>query len=294
MFERLFQLDIVAAGTPSDGPYDFAVVFGDRQPDFRVAQRLGIPYVLIENDVHTMRSECESDDERDMVEGAAAMIVTSEGYIPHLAERYTLPDIVESIHLRPLMSDITFRSLPKLEGQHIAYAGGIFTKTAIGDAWGYRVLYEPFAALIDCGWTVHIYPAGTCQGNAATYPDELGPQCIVHDQVAPHMLFRELSQYQAGFHGWGTTGAQNFVHHCVPNKAYEYLGAGIPTLGYNAGPVADIYVGGGWGYHHAKDWKYTTRKVLGMEIDQDVRFAQTMEQDWPKFERIARTMTDSV
>ena len=292
MFERIFDLEVQSGDAKAKvNSHEFAIVFGDNYRDYQKPLNAGIPYLLIEHDVASLRSGMESDSEREMIENAAAMIVTSEGYLPHLSKRYTLPETVEVIHLRPILRDLDFRPLPKLEGQHIAYAGGIMPAKMEDTPFGYRVLCEPFVALTESGWTVHIYPAGKCTPHAQGYRD-IG--CVIHERVSPGDLYRELSQYQAGFHGWGRTGAQAFVHACRPNKAWEYLGAGIPTLGFNAGPIGDIYEDGGWGYVHKKSWAATTRKVLGIEIDPLVRRAQVMETDWAEFTHVAQALLDAV
>jgi len=287
MFERIFDLDVQSGSVRANGQ-KFAIVFGDVYRDYQVPLKAGIPYLLIEHDLATMRSGKESEAEREMVENAAALIVTSEGYLPHLAKRYTLPKATGVVHLRPVMRDLDFEPLPKLEGQHIAYAGGIMSENKADTPMGYRVLFEPFQALIDEGWTVHIYPAGKCTPYAKDY-ESIG--CVVHKQVPPGALYRELSQYQAGFHGWGRTGAQEFVHACVPNKWYMYLGAGIPTLGFNVGDR--VPYDGKWGCVHKRSWAATTRRILNMDIDPHTRIRQVMESDWPTFIEVSQALLDA-
>lgn len=286
LFEQVIDCDVIGQrDVRSLAGYDVAIVFGDKRKDYKRALDAGIPYILIENDVHTLRSSRESEQEREMVENAAALIVTSEGYLPHLSDRYTLPPIVATVHLRPLLRDICFRSLPKLP-RTVVYEGTLLPREYENTHWGYRVIHHHFAACIRAGWSVHIYPTASTHKVVRDEYEELG--CYVHDPVNARTMYQVLSQYAVGFHGWGETGGQEFVHSCRPNKAWDYLGAGIPTIGFNAGPIGDIYAEGGWGVR-VEDYDSVAEALeaaVRLDITDELRLSQVIENDMIRVARI--------
>ena len=70
---------------------DFAIIRGDYRDDYKAAMKAGLPYILIEHDVYTMRGARDKGKEREMIEGAAAVLFTSEAHLRYCAERYRLP-----------------------------------------------------------------------------------------------------------------------------------------------------------------------------------------------------------
>jgi len=280
MFSRLCQLDVVPKLTAN---YDFAIVRGDKSRDYQKAMQLGLPYILIEHDVWSVRAGVETDKhEREMIENAACVLFTSAHHAD-LAAKYTIPPS-EYIHLRPLAKDLDFEPLPKLPGRNLVYAGGIMGSEN-EDIFGYRkYAVSVFPALMAAGWTIHVYPAWNALNRTKEY-EAIG--CIMHEPVPQKDLYRELSQYQAGFQGYAECGPQEYVKSCRPNKLWEYLGAGIPTLGYNTGSGAHIYEGK-WGYV-AETWAdipAVSERVLNMTISDDLRRSEVIDNDIDAFARL--------
>ena len=149
----------------------------------------------------------------------------------------------------PLAKDLMFDPLPKLPGKTIVYAGGLQPRRSEGTIYGYRCYHDIFAALMEAGWEVHIYCAATNNFYRTTHEyAELG--CIMHDPVLESELPREASQYGAGFLGYAKHAeprAYAYAHSCLPNKAFQWLGAGIPTLALDAGYAGQVAEQGGWG-----------------------------------------------
>lgn len=241
MFRRVHDLDVVESGSKLTG-YDVAIVEGDKCRDYQQAIRAGIPYVLIQHDTASIRFDVAEDQtERQMVENAACVLFTSETHAAWMEERYTLPPW-RIVHLRPFAADLDFEPLAKVE-RSVVYAGGIVPLANRDKGFGYRAYHPIFARLIDAGWQVHIYPAWNGADTDGSF-HALG--CVVHDEVPQRALYRELSQYTVGFQGYAETGPQCYVKGCRPNKLWEYLAAGIPTVGYNTGDGAKVYAGR-WG-----------------------------------------------
>ena len=286
MFERAAPLRVVehkwAGRAIWHSPY--AVLFGDQNLDYASALAAGVPYVLIENDVATARGK-EFPHEQEMIEGAEAVLFNSEFTRDYCEERYSVRHS-EVVYLRPLARDLEFEPLPKIEGQYIVYAGGIGSEKLGTSGAGYRAYHEIFASLMECGWTVHVYPAPISQVYAPEY-EAIG--CVLHESVPAEGLYRELSQYQAGIQAYAHAGPQDYLMQCKPNKVWEYLAAGIPTLGINTGAGGAVY-DGRWGYVDDGDLKETTRRVLTLDIPDSLRREQVIDQDLPAFERLARAL----
>ena len=282
MFSRVCEVDHVDA-IPRDNDYRFAIVRGDHSKDFEKAQRAGLPYLLIQHDVWSVRAGLpRCDDEERMMRGASAILYTSEHH-HDLSERYSDLPYSEVVHLRPFRKDLDFTPLPKLPGRNIVYAGGIVGKDG-SDMFGYRKYHRIFAELMKCGWTVHLYPAWGAVERGVEYA-EMG--CIVHDPVSQSDLYRELSQYQVGFQGYARVGPQAYIRSCRPNKLWEYLAAGIPTFGYNTGTGSHLYEGR-WGYvaKSLKAFPETLEKVAAMSIPLELRYEQTIDGDEDAFRRL--------
>jgi hypothetical protein len=283
MFQRVAELRIVSRNWAPQAIWrsPYAVVFGDRSAEYRQALAGRAPYILIENDVATARGK-EFPQEREMIENAQAVLFNSEYTRDYCEERYRVRHS-EVAYLRPLARDLEFEPMPKLEGRNIVYAGGILPMSFRDTEYGYRSYHQIFASLMEVGWTVHVYPSAATAGNGPEY-ERIG--CVVHEPVPANDLYRELSQYQAGLQAYAYSGPQEYLMHCKPNKTWEYLAAGIPTLGINSGAAGEVY-DGRWGYVDTGDLAETSRKVLQLEIPDDLRREQVIDHDRPVFERLA-------
>jgi hypothetical protein len=291
MFGRYCDLVPVESIDHKDGArYDFAIVRGDRSSDFRQAQRAGLPYILIEHDVWSVRAGRKRDDtEEQMLQGATCIIFTSAHHID-LAQRYEDLPLSFDVALRPLASDLDFEPLPKLPGQNLVYAGGLAQSGSKGK-FGYRDYRSIFERLMAVGWTVHVYPAWGGVKHAEAY-EAIG--CVFHDPVPQTELYRELSQYQAGFQGYAKHGSQVYVKSCRPNKLWEYQAAGIPTFGYNTGTGSDVYEGK-WGFvaKTFKDFGRVSKKVLALQISEEMRVSEVMDADEEIFVQMVSAMSDA-
>ena len=150
------------------------------------------------------------------------------------------------LYLRPSIVDLDFLPLPKLPGKNIVYAGGLLDNTQphdIGGRFSYRCYADIFKKFIEQGWSVHLYAARQ-RPNIYT---QIG--CHYHPRFAEGKeLYREMSKYQLGFQGFNdVNGSFDYAKTCRPNKIWNYLAAGIPTVGINPGNGIELYEGK-WGY----------------------------------------------
>lgn len=283
MFSRVCALDHIPWPLKLEA-YDLGIVFGDNSPDYKRLLAAGVPYILVEQDVYTIRNKgADPAREKEMIENAACVLFTSEDHLEILSGRYKMPP-ARVVHLRPLAQDLDFEPLPKLPGQNIVYAGGIVTWESRGGLFGYRAYHEVFKRLMECGWTVHVYPAWK---GSERQPDYAAIGCVTHGHVSQGDIYREMSQYQAAFHGYAKFADQHYCYVCRPNKLWEGLGAGIPIFGYNGGPAAAIYHGK-WGYHTTslRMFGSVSEKILDLKILQSVRLREVIDGDLEEFREL--------
>lgn len=234
MFEKVARITPVKTGRLD--AFDAVIVTGYRCQNYRKALAARKPYLLIQHDTVSLWRGKPSKAEQTMIERAAGVVFNSEHHRDQLT--YDLPPHWV-VHPRPVAQDLDFDPLPKLPGKHLAYSG------SLGRPKTMRAYHDIFRTMLDAGWAVHLYPAW-----GGRDPERLRPYrtmgCTVHTPVPQHSIYRELSQYTVGFQGYAPAGNQDYIDGCMPNKLWEYLGAGIPTVGYNTGKGGAVY-DGEWG-----------------------------------------------
>ena len=233
-----------------EGKPDLGACLGDAHNMYIAFLQEDIPYLLIEHDVYSLRfglNEKTYAHDKEKIENAVAVIFTSEDhalYYEKLKKEYGwhIPEYVV-IHNRPLKKDITFIPKKKLEELNLVYAGSILGMNNIGSNYyyrGYRYIFEKF---INNGWKIHIYPQRTADKNRIYEYENIG--CIPHSWVPGNKIYEEMSQYTAGLHAYNCINtpeaAFQYAQLCRPNKLYDYLASGIPTIGFQGGNGMEIY-----------------------------------------------------
>ncbi len=276
---------------------DFMVVRGDNRTDYKIAMRYKIPYLLIENDISSMRIGPKEgyDTEREMIENASAMILTSEGHADYLIKKrdegWNVP-YFKIIHTRPLAKDLEgSESKQKLPGLNLVYAGGIMPGwTRNKRPFGYRCYHEIFTQFIKAGWNVHIYSASYNTGKLSEYK---GIGCVVHETMEYKKLLQEMTRYTAGFHGYNKDHvpalAYQYTQECIGNKVWDYLAAWIPTIGFQGGRGMKIY-NNKWGIILRNIDEKTIKGIpdrLGrLKITEKMREQNVMDKDLNKYKKI--------
>jgi len=285
---------------------DFMVIRGDNRTDYRIAMRYKIPYLLIENDISSMRIGTREgyNTEREMIENASAMILTSEGHAEYLikkrnTEGWHVP-YYKIIHTRPLAKDLEgLEPKPKLPGLNLVYAGGIMPGWARNRRpFGYRCYHEIFTQFIKAGWNVHIYSASYNTGKLSEYK---GIGCKIHETLPYKILLQEMTRYTAGFHGYNKdhvpVGAYQYTQSCVGNKVWDYLAAGIPTIGYQGGRGMKIYRNK-WGIVLRNIDEKTIRgipdRLEKLVITEQIREDNVMDKDLGKYKKIVNKIMREV
>lgn len=226
---------------------DYYVVFGSFRKTFKLPLLHKKPYILCDHDIQSLYRPNEAHDERIKIINAKKIIFTSPDHRDYICNKYKYA--VEKtfvLYLRPSIEDINFEPLPKLSGKNLVYIGGLLDDSFPNHSQGmfaYRCYADIFKAIINQGWNVHLYPARKRPGIYAN----IG--CTYHKKIDEGKeLFRELSQYSAGLQGFGIVDKSfEYAKTCRPNKIWNYLAAGIPTIGINPGNGIELY-NNKWGY----------------------------------------------
>ena len=228
---------------------DLGICLGDRISPYRNFLRKGIPYLLVEHDILSLRyakKEENHQHDREKMENACAAIFTSEDhaeYYENLSKRFgwDLPEYIV-VHNRPLRKDTQFDEKKKLKNLNLVYAGGLLNKR-LNSSYSYRTYLSIFRKFIEAGWNVHLYPTKFGRKDILRSYGEIG--CILHNWIPGNKIYQEMSQYTAGFHGYNKTDvperAYQYTQLCRANKIYDYLASGIPTIGYQGGNGMEIY-----------------------------------------------------
>ena len=276
---------------------DLIFCFGDVRKAYKKPLEANIPYILIEQDVYSLRcglNETTYPHDKEKIENAMAVIFTSEEhaeYYEMLKKKYNwrIPHY-EVIYTRPLRKDLTFEPREKLEGLHLVYAGGTVPSWNKRDNWwGYRCYHEIFKQFIRAGWKVHIYSVS----NGRNLPEYQSIGCVIHEKIPYGALLQEMSQYTAGLHSYNKIGvpkiAFDYTQTCRPNKLWDYLAAGIPTIGYQGGNGMKIY-NGKWGIVIDDLEPETLNKIPErldkIKISKRMRYSNVIDRDIEKFGKV--------
>lgn len=226
---------------------DYFIVFGSFRTTYRYPLMRKQKYILCDHDITSLYRPGEVFDERRKILGASKIIFTSPDHQTHICKKYNYPiEKTLVLYLRPSEDDIKFDPLPKLEGKNLVYIGGLLDDDFKRDKEGrfsYRCYADIFREIMDEGWKVHLYASRKS-------PDiyrRIG--CIYHPRKQEGMeLYRDISQFTAGLQGFAHHNqAFEYAKTCRPNKIWNYLAAGIPTIGINPGNGIELYEGK-WGF----------------------------------------------
>jgi len=297
--EKEFNINITRGKI--EGDIDLGICKGDFYSSYKEFLKRGIPYLLLEHDVVSLRfglNEKFYKHDKELIENAVAVIFTSQDhadYYEGLKKKYKwhIPKYIV-IPNKPLKKDIGFIPREKSEGLSLVYAGGLVPPTSkgrMGNVYYYRAYYDIFKKFIGAGWKVHIYPCKTSNPkNFRAYRD-IG--CVVHEWINGGVIYQEMSQYTAGLHSYNKIGtpekAFDYSQLCRANKIYDYLAAGIPTIGYQGGNGIEIYRDK-WGIViddlEQETLKAIPERLKKIKITKKMRYDNVLEKERDKLEYI--------
>jgi glycosyltransferase involved in cell wall biosynthesis len=164
--------------------------------------------------------------ERLAVEESAALVAVSEEILEEIRARYrttapmlVFPNYALRRDLPPLLPPAERRNghPPRL-----VYQGTLSTNG------GHYDLREIFRAIVSEGPSLDVYPSRTVAAYAELAGGLAGLR--VHETLPPPRLLAALPDYDFGWAGFNSALNRAHLDTCLPNKAYEYLGCGLPVL----------------------------------------------------------------
>ena len=164
--------------------------------------------------------------ERRAVEGAAALIAVSRELLDEVGARYRAPARVLEYANYATMRDLP-HELPAAERRRegpprLVYKGTLSTNG------GHYDLRDMFRALSAEGLCLDVYPARPAPAYSALAGELPGMRC--HETLSPARLLERLPAYDFGWAGFNDTLNGLHLDTALPNKAYEYIGCGLPVV----------------------------------------------------------------
>jgi glycosyltransferase involved in cell wall biosynthesis len=181
--------------------------------------------------------------EKAAVEGSTALLTVSDELLGELADRYELPSrtrvFANYALARDLPATLPPPERPAGDPPRLVYEG------TLSCSRGHYDLRAIFAAIVAAGVTLDVYPARdepAYRRLAATTPG-----LRVHETLRPAELMRELPAYDFGWAGFNAGLNAAHLDTALPNKAFEYVAAGLPILTFDHRALAGFVENEGLG-----------------------------------------------
>jgi glycosyltransferase involved in cell wall biosynthesis len=216
-------------------------------PDFLtvIALELFAGRVPVVHDVHDLQSLRRTPYEHGFpephkplaleelaVEGCSALVTVSEELLEEIRARYRVRAPTLAFPNYALRRDLP-PVLPPAERRN-GHPPSLVYQGTVSMNGGHYDLRGIFRAIVGEGLSLDVYPSR----NVPAYAELARrlPGLRVHPTLSPPRLLAALPQYDFGWAGFNSALNAAHLDTCLPNKAYEYMGCGLPvlTLGHRA------------------------------------------------------------
>lgn len=175
--------------------------------------------------------------EKAAVEQSDALVTVSDRLMLEIKARYDVPDINAVFPNFALARDLPALSdlpAPMVSGERplrVVYQG------TLSVAHGHYDLRDIFEAIASTGAELHVFPGRAPMPEYAELADHL-PTMTLHKTLPSTELLATLPQFDVGWAGFNDTLNDAHLATVLPNKAFEYVGCGLPILTFEHDALA--------------------------------------------------------
>lgn len=252
------------------------------------------PVIFDCHDMTTMRiSNIEDKDEEIVFKQSNGIIFTGERVKEYAFQKYNMDVPVIVCYSYMSQALIQERKNRISDGAlHLVYEGGIMLRPS---SVHYRYYIPLFLQIANQKIHVHIYPSRKPERERPIVKDiDNNPFLHLYDPLPYKQLLYELSQYHYGFVGFTFDDIPEeqklFLNATSPNKLFDYLSAGVPSIVYNMQTSSEIVKKYDIGFtcKNIKNLHKQIEKCNKICIDQEVFKSLTMEANIEKVEDFYR------
>lgn len=160
--------------------------------------------------------------ERRAIEGCSALVAVSEELLEEIRRRYRPSGPVLAFPNYALGRDLP-AALPAPDRRN-GHAPRLVYQGTLSTNGGHYDLRGIFRRLVREGVSLDVYPS-------RQVPEYAGLAGVrLHATLPPSRLLAVLPEYDFGWAGFNSKLNGAHLDTCLPNKAYEYMGCGLPVL----------------------------------------------------------------
>lgn len=220
-------------------------------PTYQLCKQFSIPLIYEVHDMTSFRlptlelqkqflkSTLEMQGEKIGFEDCNGIVTVAEEVIEYAKSKYnikcpyiSIPNTFSEDMIVPIKN-----RLSKLDGINVVYQGGVM---GLSKLWGYRYYLDQFKIITSQKIHVHIY-TGNCSDLRLLkeYVEESQKNQFLHiyGMINFENLMKEMTKYQWGYSGFSFSNSMPeaipFLNNTSPNKAWDYLASGIPSIVHN-------------------------------------------------------------
>ncbi len=247
--DELFDTWYPVALDPHDG---IAAAVDDFRPDVIHSHNLpdvltvaarevvgdSVPIVHDVHDFQSLRSTPYEDGfphipdpagaERAAVEGSDALVTVGRVLLEEIAARYRVPRETLTVPNLALARDLpdaaAILDVPRRSGPiRVVYQGTL----SVGG--GHYDLRDIFTAIAGMDLELHVHPSQPALPEYRALAAE-NANIMLYDPMRPEDLLARLPHYDVGWAGFNVTKNSAHIATVLPNKAFEYVGCGLPVV----------------------------------------------------------------